>query len=156
MPPASLRAAAPRRWALCWAPAALLLAAACSLDMSDLPENRFPVVGEIAMDPPPAALAPLDSFTLGVLATDPDDDLLRYTWGASGVGVAATVTLLALALGCCTMAEGPYWATAIDLGGDQAGAAGGSPGSPRPPMGASLCRNSTATFIGASASFRIG
>jgi MFS family permease len=46
-------------------------------------------------------------------------------WGASGVGVAATVTLLALALGCCTMAEGPFWATAIDLGRDQAGAAGG-------------------------------
>jgi len=46
-------------------------------------------------------------------------------WGASGVGVAATVVLLALALGCCTMAEGPYWATAIDLGGDQAGASCG-------------------------------
>ena len=46
-------------------------------------------------------------------------------WGASGVGVAATVALLALALGCCTMAEGPYWATAIDLGGDQAGASCG-------------------------------
>lgn len=46
-------------------------------------------------------------------------------WGASGVGVTATVTLLALALGCCTMAEGPYWATAIDIGGDQAGASCG-------------------------------
>jgi MFS family permease len=46
-------------------------------------------------------------------------------WGASGVGVTATIALLALALGCCTMAEGPYWATAIDLGGDQAGASCG-------------------------------
>ncbi|MEZ5357044.1 MAG: MFS transporter [Bryobacteraceae bacterium] len=46
-------------------------------------------------------------------------------WGASGVGVAMTVTLLALALGCCTMAEGPYWATAMDLGQEQAGASCG-------------------------------
>ncbi len=46
-------------------------------------------------------------------------------WGASGVGVAATVALLALALGCCTMAEGPYWATAIDLGREKAGASCG-------------------------------
>ena len=45
--------------------------------------------------------------------------------GASGLSVSATVTLLALALGCCTMAEGPYWATAIDLGRDQAGASCG-------------------------------
>jgi dipeptide/tripeptide permease len=46
-------------------------------------------------------------------------------WGASGVGVAATVALLALALGCCTMAEGPYWATAIDAGRNHAGASCG-------------------------------
>ncbi|MEZ5399359.1 MAG: MFS transporter [Bryobacteraceae bacterium] len=45
--------------------------------------------------------------------------------GARGAGVTATVVLLALALGCCTMAEGPFWATAIDIGGDQAGASGG-------------------------------
>ncbi len=66
--------------------AALLLAAACSLDMQDLPENRFPVVGEIAMDPPPAALAPLGSFTLSVEATDPDEDPLRYSWSANNQG----------------------------------------------------------------------
>ncbi len=86
MPLLPLRALVSRRRPACAAAAVLLLGAACSLDMDDLPENRFPVVGEIAMDPPPAAMAPLDSFTLGVLATDPDDDLLRYTWGASGVG----------------------------------------------------------------------
>ena len=85
MPPAPLRAASHRRWTACWS-AAALLAAACSLNMQDLPENRFPVVGEIVMDPPPAALAPLDSFTLTVEATDPDEDPLRYTWSAGNQG----------------------------------------------------------------------
>lgn len=46
-------------------------------------------------------------------------------WGASGVGVTATIALLALALGFCTMAEGPFWATAIDIGRENAGASGG-------------------------------
>jgi MFS family permease len=45
--------------------------------------------------------------------------------GASGVGVAATVALLSLAFGCAGSAEGPYWASAIDVGGGSAGAACG-------------------------------
>lgn len=45
--------------------------------------------------------------------------------GASGLGVAATVALLSLAFGSAGSAEGPFWATAADIGGRQAGAACG-------------------------------
>ena len=45
--------------------------------------------------------------------------------GAGGWGTMATVTLLSLAFGFSATAEGPSWATAVDLGGTQAGAAGG-------------------------------
>lgn len=69
-----------------WALPALFGLLACSLEMDGLAENRPPLVGEIAMDPPPAALAPLDSFALSIEATDPDDDLLRYTWSAGNQG----------------------------------------------------------------------
>jgi len=69
-----------------WTLPVLLGVLACSLEMDGLAENRPPQVGEIAMDPPPSALAPLDSFTLSVEATDPDDDLLRYAWGAGNQG----------------------------------------------------------------------
>lgn len=74
-----------RRVAL-WALPALFGLLACSLEMDSLTENHPPLVGEIAMAPPPAALAPLDSFTLSVEATDPDGDLLRYAWGAGNQG----------------------------------------------------------------------
>ena len=45
-----------------------------------------------------------------------------------GINIANTllmVALLALALGLAASAEGPFWASAIDAGGRQAGAAGG-------------------------------
>ena len=45
--------------------------------------------------------------------------------GAGGWGTFATVTLLSLALGFSASAEGPFWATAVDIGGGQAGAARG-------------------------------
>lgn len=45
--------------------------------------------------------------------------------GASGVGTVATVTLLALALGFCSSAEGAFWASTIDAGGRHTGAAAG-------------------------------
>ncbi len=45
--------------------------------------------------------------------------------GAGGWGTFATVTLLSLAFGFSATAEGPFWATAVDIGGAQAGAAGG-------------------------------
>ena len=45
--------------------------------------------------------------------------------GASDFGTAATVTLLALAIGFCSSAEGPFWAAAIDTGGNHVGAAAG-------------------------------
>ena len=45
--------------------------------------------------------------------------------GAGGWPTFATVTLLALAFGLCASAEGPFWATAVDLGGPRAGSAGG-------------------------------
>ena len=45
--------------------------------------------------------------------------------GAGGFGVAATVTLLSLALGLSACAEGSFWASAMEAGGAQAGAAGG-------------------------------
>ena len=63
-----------------------LLAAACSLEVNDLPENHPPSVSDIFMDPPPAALAPRDSFRLSVSATDLDDDLLRFAWSSGSVG----------------------------------------------------------------------
>lgn len=85
MPPHSSPRARARRVAL-WALPALCGLLACSLEMDSLTENHPPLVGEIAMDPPPAAIAPLDSFTLSVEATDPDGDDLRYTWGAGNHG----------------------------------------------------------------------
>lgn len=45
--------------------------------------------------------------------------------GPGGWGTFATVTLLSLALGFSASAEGPFWATAVDIGSGQAGAAGG-------------------------------
>jgi MFS family permease len=45
--------------------------------------------------------------------------------GARGFGDVATVALISLALGFSTCAEGPFWATAIDLSGTNAGAASG-------------------------------
>ncbi len=45
--------------------------------------------------------------------------------GAGGLSTAATVTLLSLAFGFCTSVEGPFWATTIDIGGSQVGAACG-------------------------------
>lgn len=58
----------------------LLLFAACSLEVNDLPENHLPEVGEILIDPPTSELAPLDSFRLSISAEDPDGDPLRFTW----------------------------------------------------------------------------
>ena len=45
--------------------------------------------------------------------------------GAQGFGFAATVVLLALALGFLSSSEGPYWATAIEVSPGLAGSAGG-------------------------------
>jgi ACS family glucarate transporter-like MFS transporter len=45
--------------------------------------------------------------------------------GASGLGTFATVTLLSLSFGFCTSVEGPFWATTIDVGGANVGAACG-------------------------------
>jgi MFS family permease len=45
--------------------------------------------------------------------------------GAHGFGFAATVALLALALGFLSASEGPYWATAIEASPNLAGSAGG-------------------------------
>jgi MFS family permease len=45
--------------------------------------------------------------------------------GASGWGTAVTVTLLSLAFGFSASAEGPFWATAINIGGRHSGAACG-------------------------------
>ncbi len=45
--------------------------------------------------------------------------------GSSGLDIVPTVVLLSLAVGCGAMAEGPYWATAIETGGENAGVAGG-------------------------------
>ena len=45
--------------------------------------------------------------------------------GASGFGTLATVVLLSLAFGFSATAEGPFWASAVDIGGPRAGAASG-------------------------------
>jgi ACS family glucarate transporter-like MFS transporter len=45
--------------------------------------------------------------------------------GASGAGVAATVAMLSLSLGFAAAAEGPFWSTAIEVSGDDVGAACG-------------------------------
>lgn len=45
--------------------------------------------------------------------------------GAQRFGFAATVVLLALALGFLSSSEGPYWATAIEVSPSLAGSAGG-------------------------------
>lgn len=85
MPPHALPRVRAHRVAL-WALPVLCGLLACSLEMDGLTENRPPLVLDIAMDPPPAALAPLDSFTLSIEATDPDGDLLRYAWSAGNLG----------------------------------------------------------------------
>lgn len=45
--------------------------------------------------------------------------------GSSGLDIVPTVVLLSLAAGCGALAEGPFWATAIETGGENAGVAGG-------------------------------
>ena len=45
--------------------------------------------------------------------------------GASGFGVATTIALLTLAFGFASMSEGPFWASAISVAQENAGAAGG-------------------------------
>ncbi|MCC6392504.1 MAG: hypothetical protein IT167_18025, partial [Bryobacterales bacterium] len=45
--------------------------------------------------------------------------------GAAGYSVPATIALLSLALGCCACCEGPFWATAIHIGGAEVGATSG-------------------------------
>ncbi|MDA1313896.1 MAG: MFS transporter [Acidobacteria bacterium] len=45
--------------------------------------------------------------------------------GSSGLDIVPTVVFLSLAAGCNSMAEGPFWATAIETGGKNAGVAGG-------------------------------
>lgn len=45
--------------------------------------------------------------------------------GAAGFSPYATIVLLALAFGCASAAEGPFWATAAAAGKEYAGAAGG-------------------------------
>jgi MFS family permease len=45
--------------------------------------------------------------------------------GASGLGTFATVALLSLAFGFSESVEGPFWASAIDIGGGEVGAACG-------------------------------
>ena len=50
--------------------------------------------------------------------------LLLYL-GISITNTLTMVALLSLALGLAASAEGPFWASAIDAGGRQAGAAGG-------------------------------
>jgi ACS family glucarate transporter-like MFS transporter len=45
--------------------------------------------------------------------------------GSSGLDIVPTVVLLSLAVGCGAAAEGPFWATAIETGGENAGVAGG-------------------------------
>jgi MFS family permease len=50
--------------------------------------------------------------------------LLLYA-GASGLGDTVTVAMLALSLGFAASAEGPFWSTAIDISGENVGAACG-------------------------------
>ncbi|MGH9668313.1 MAG: MFS transporter, partial [Bryobacteraceae bacterium] len=45
--------------------------------------------------------------------------------GAGGWGIAATVALLAVAVGCATAPEGAFWSTAIHVGQPHVGAASG-------------------------------
>ena len=42
--------------------------------------------------------------------------------GAGGFSIPVTVALLSLAFGFATSAEGPFWASAIEISGEQAGA----------------------------------
>jgi len=58
------------------------------------------------------------------LATMALSAVLLYV-GAGGLGTAATVAALSLAFGFSESAEGAFWASAIDFGQGQAGAAGG-------------------------------
>jgi len=45
--------------------------------------------------------------------------------GAGGLGLYATVAFLSLAMGFASSAEGPFWATAIEISGEHVGAACG-------------------------------
>jgi MFS family permease len=45
--------------------------------------------------------------------------------GAGGFGITATIVLLTLAFGFASMSEGPFWASAISVAHNDAGAAGG-------------------------------
>jgi sugar phosphate permease len=45
--------------------------------------------------------------------------------GINLTGTVATVALLSLSFGCASISDGPYWASAISLGGKQVGAACG-------------------------------
>jgi MFS family permease len=45
--------------------------------------------------------------------------------GASGFGITTTIVLLTLAFGFASMSEGPFWASAISVAENDAGAAGG-------------------------------
>src|SRR5260370_38565938 len=45
--------------------------------------------------------------------------------GAGGFGLYATVAFLSLAMGFASSAEGPFWAVAIEISGEQVGAACG-------------------------------
>jgi len=45
--------------------------------------------------------------------------------GINLTGTVATVAFLSLSFGCASISDGPYWASAISLGGKQVGAACG-------------------------------
>lgn len=61
-------------------------------------------------------VVPMIGLTMGAL-------LLYFGVFTSDIGAAAV--LLALAVGFASLCEGPFWAMAIDIGGQQVGAAGG-------------------------------
>jgi MFS family permease len=50
---------------------------------------------------------------------------LLLFWGVSVMQTAAVVALLALALGFCASTEGPFWAAAIEIGGEHSGTSSG-------------------------------
>lgn len=61
-------------------------------------------------------VVPMTGLTLGAI--------LLYL-GTIASQSAVTVALMALAIGCTSVCEGPFWALTIDIGRDQTGAAGG-------------------------------
>ena len=62
-----------------------MAAAACNLQVNELPVNKLPVVGGIGISPG-IHIAPLDSFVLRVDASDPDGDEVFFLWSNGGVG----------------------------------------------------------------------